>query len=113
MAAILPSDIFAGYELVDAAGTVTADSIVIPLAALPELSEAEAHETTGNGAQLLRAIDKAIHNALTALPEVDRPTNVTFSLNTETTSTTTRTAEYARRYFESAPALAFDLAEEA
>lgn len=113
MSAILPSDVFTGYEYVAAAGTVTANSIVIPLTALPELTEAEAAEADGDGAQLLRAIDKAIHDALTAMAVVDRPTNLTFRLTTETTSTSTRTAEYARRYFESAPAQVFDLAAEA
>lgn len=112
MAAILPTDIFAGYELVDAGDPVTVDSIVIPLASLPELTAAEANATTGNGAQLLRAIDKKIHDALTAIPELDRPTNISFSLFTETTSTTTRTAQYSRRYNEAAPALVFDLAAE-
>jgi hypothetical protein len=112
MATILPGDIFAGYEYVEAGDPVTANSIVIPLSDLPELTALEADGATGNGAQLLRAIDKAIHDALEALPEVDRPTNVTADLFTEQTSTTTRSAQYSRRYLEVAPALVFDLAPE-
>ena len=112
MAAILPGDLFAGYEYVEAAGTVTADSIVIPLTALPQLTEAEASETTGDGAQLIRAIDMAAHAALLSLPEEERPTSITPSTFTEQTSTNTRTIQYSRRYNEVAPAQVFDLAPE-
>ena len=67
MAAILPADLFPGYELVAANGTVTAQSIVIPLSALPGLSAAEADEATGDGREVARQLDLAIHENYAAL----------------------------------------------
>lgn len=113
MAAILPTDVFAGYELIDAGDPVTADSIVIPLTALPELTAGEANETTGDGAQLIRAIDKAAHAALTALPTIERPTNMTFGFNQTPNGPNARTATYSRSYNEEAPEQTFDLAADA
>lgn len=113
MAAILPSDVFAGYEYVAAAGTVTANSIVIPLTNLPQLSEAEAAELDGDGAQLIRAIDLAIHAALEALPEGDRPTNITFETFEERTASFSRVKTLSKTYRESVAESAFDLVPEA
>ena len=112
MAAILPSDVFAGYEYVAANGTVTADSIVIPLSAIPQLSAAEAHETTGNGAQLIRALDVAIHAAILALPENERPAKIKFVEFVEATSTYTRSRSLTRTYQEGVAESAYDLLAE-
>jgi hypothetical protein len=112
MPAILPGDLFAGYEYVAAGGDVTANSIVIPLTALPQLSVEEAAEADGDGAQLIRAIDMAAHAALLALPEGEAPTTITPTTFTEQTSTNTRTIQYSRRYAEVAPAQVYDLVPE-
>lgn len=112
MAAILPTDLFPGYEYVAANGTIDADSIVIPLANLPELTAAEANATTGDGAQLMRALDVAILNAINNLPENERPTNATLSLFEERTGTLTRVRAITKTYKEAFPATAFDLVPE-
>lgn len=112
MAAIIPTDVFAGFELVAAAGTVTAQSICIPLTALPELTAAEANATTGNGAQLIRALDVAIHEAIAALPVIDRPTQMTLTVTADQTSTLTRVRTFRRAYNEAAPENSFDLVAE-
>lgn len=113
MAAILPSDIFPGYEYVPAAGTVIANSIVIPLSNLPALSEAEAAELDGNGAQLIRAIDLAVHEAIAALPEIERPSNITFESFEERTTSFSRVKTLSKTYREFVAESAFDLIAEA
>lgn len=112
MAAVLPTDIFAGYELVAAAGTVTAESICIPLSALTELTSGEANATTGDGGQLIRALDVAIHEAIAALPEIEQPDQVTLTVTTEYTSPLTRVRTFRRAYNEEADNNAFDLVAE-
>jgi hypothetical protein len=109
MPAILPTDVFPGYEYVAAAGTVTANSIVIPLSDLTELTTAEANETTGDGSQLIRAIDIAIAKAFTTLPTEERPNNVVSAVATEYTSPLTRTRIFRRSYNEAVADNAFDV----
>jgi hypothetical protein len=109
MASILPTDVFPGYEYVAAAGTVTANSIVIPLSDLPELTTAEADEATGDGSQLIRALDIAIANAFSNLPLEERPNNVVSAVATEYTSPLTRTRIFRRSYNEAVADNAFDV----
>jgi methionine aminopeptidase len=112
MAAILPTDVFANYELVAAAGTVTAESVCIPLAALTELTSAEANATTGDGSQLIRAIDIAIHAAIQALDPGDRPVNINSTVTAEYTSPLTRTRIFRRSYNEAVEDNDFDVVPE-
>jgi hypothetical protein len=77
MADILPGVLFPGYEFVSAGGTVTADSVVIPLSALPAVSASEADATTGDGREVMRAIHEASANAYLALDTASRPINMT------------------------------------
>lgn len=97
MAAILPSALFPGYEYVAAAGTVTADSIVIPLAALPGLTAAEADDTTGDGREVARSLDVAMFEGFTGLSEVARPAHMTVTATSSTTGTT-RNRTYTKSY---------------
>jgi len=113
MAAILPTDIFPGYELVAAAGTVAAESVCIPLAVLMELTNAEANATTGDGSQLIRALDIAIHDAILALPVNERPVNVNPTVNVDYTSALTRTRTFRRAYNEAVADNDFDVIAEA
>jgi hypothetical protein len=76
MPQVQPTDLFTGYEVKAAAGAVTADSIVIPKASLPALSNAEA-EANGNGMEVLRAFVNASFTAIEALPAQDKPTKAT------------------------------------
>lgn len=66
MSAIRPTDIFSGY---------IADSIAltIPLSAIPGLTSAEAHPTTGDAREVLRLILEKYFNAIQAMPTADRP----------------------------------------
>jgi hypothetical protein len=112
MAAILPTDVFEGYQLVAAAGTVTAESICIPIATLEQLSSAEANATTGDGVQLIRALDIAIHQALTALPTIERPVNVVPAVAVEYTSPLTRARIFRRTYNEAVADNDFDVVPE-
>jgi hypothetical protein len=98
MAAIQPTDLFAGYEYKAAAAAVTADSIVIPLSALPGLTAAEAHATTGDGREVARQIDAAITAAYLALTEGERPTQMVASSSTSQVSNTLREVTYTRSY---------------
>ena len=74
---ILPTDLFAGYEFVTAGNTVTADSVVIPLSALPALNATEADGVTGDGREVMRSIHEASANAFLALDTANRPSNMT------------------------------------
>lgn len=113
MAAILPTDLFPGYEVVAAAGTVAADSIVIPLADLAELSPAEADELTGDGAQLVRALDVAIFDAIEALDPAAQPSNIALTTFEERTGSFSRVRSFTKTYSEAAPENAFDLVADA
>ena len=65
---MIPSDLFDGYELVAAAGTVTAQSICIPVASLTGLTAAEADEVTGDGREVLRALIMTAYENFSTLP---------------------------------------------
>ena len=73
MPAINPGDLFPSYEYVASGGTVAANSIVIPLSALPGLTTAEANATTGDGRKVMYEISKAAHVNLQGLDAADRP----------------------------------------
>jgi hypothetical protein len=103
MADILPTDLFPGYEVVAADGTVTADSIVIPMTALPYLTAAEANATTGDGRELARQLDLMIHDKITALPEADRPTAMTTGVGVTTLQNGNRRITVNRTYELTAP----------
>lgn len=98
MAAITPTDLFPGYEFKAAAAAVTADSIVIPLSALSGLTSAEANATTGDGREVARQIDRAIHAAIAALPSIERPEQMQSETFEAQTSNAVREVGYTRRY---------------
>lgn len=84
MAIKRPADYFSGYEVVAAGGTVTAESVCIPIAALPGLSAAEANATTGDGSALLRSVSEAVFSAFSAMPTAERPTKFTITRGAQT-----------------------------
>lgn len=67
---IAPSELFVGY-------TFSADTISIPLSALPGLTAAEADATTGNGMEVLRQVVDRSYVAIAALAPTARPTKAT------------------------------------
>lgn len=73
MSAVQPTDFFPGYELVAAGGTVTAQSIVIPLADLTGLLASEANATTGDGREVVRIFCQTVASKYAAMPAADRP----------------------------------------
>ena len=103
MANIAPTDIFTGYEIVSAAGAVTADSIVIPLSNFPHLSSAEYDADTGDGRELARQLDIKIDTAINSLAEIDRPTKMTTSVTSTTLNTGNRRINVTRTYEVEAP----------
>jgi len=69
MPSISPTNIFSGY-------TATATDITIPLAALPGLTTAEAHATTGDGRELLRIILEKYFSAIEGMQAANRPVSM-------------------------------------
>lgn len=84
MAAIIPTQLFPGYEQVASGGTVAADSIVIPLSALGGLTAAEADEATGDGRKVAFELAKAMHTNIQGLAENARPAQMLTSESTPT-----------------------------
>lgn len=74
-----PSDHFDGYELVAAAGTVTAQSICIPVASITGLTAAEANATTGDIREVMRTTLETFYNYNQSLPEADRSSKMTIT----------------------------------
>lgn len=103
MADILPTDIFPGYQVVLEDGTVAADSIVIPLSALPHLTAAEANATTGDGREVARQIDIAINEAIAALPTDEKPTAMSSGIGITTLQNGNRRITVSRTYELTAP----------
>lgn len=67
---IAPDELFVGYAF-------SADTISIPLSALPGLTAAEANATTGNGMEVLRQVVDRAQVAIAALAPSARPTKAT------------------------------------
>lgn len=104
MADILPTDLFAGFKLyASGAQTLAAEGIFIPLAALPNLTSAEANETTGDGREVARQIDLAVYEAINALPTADKPTAMTSGLGITTLQNGNRRITVSRTYELTAP----------
>jgi hypothetical protein len=74
---LAPDTYLPDIELVAAAGTVTAQSVAIPLTTLEGLSAAEANPTTGDIREVTRTILDSLYNAILTTPEADRPTRMT------------------------------------
>lgn len=113
MANILPTDIFTGYEVVNAAGAVTADSIVIPLSNFEGLTAEETNALTGDGREIARQIDEVIYAKLQAMATEDRPTKMTWVRTIGTITGDNRRITYQRTYDLEAPINALELVAEA
>lgn len=72
MAAITPTDIFSGY-------TADGTALTIPYTALPGLTSAEAHASTGDAREVLRIILEKYFTAIEAMPLNERPVSMTMS----------------------------------
>jgi len=95
MAAISPTNIFSGYS-------ADATAITIPLAALPGLTTAEAHATTGDGRELLRIILEKYFSAIEGMQAANRPVSMSISRgNLNGLSPTTISRTYTLTFKES------------
>jgi hypothetical protein len=106
MAAIQPTDIFSGY-------TADGNGFTIPLAAVPGLTAAEAHATTGDARELLRLLLEKFFAAIEAMPTNEKPLYMTISrgaLVGLTTSTVRRS--YSISFDESVGAVATSIRPE-
>jgi hypothetical protein len=72
MANIRPTTIFGGY-------TADGTGLTIPFSAIPGLTAAEAHPTTGDAREIIRLILEKYFIAIQALPVADRP--ISMSIN--------------------------------
>lgn len=84
MASITPDDLFPGAEVVAANGTVAAQSLCIPLSALPGVSASEANPDTGNGAVVARGLVEQMYTQIQAIPTADRPTRLSITRGAQT-----------------------------
>ena len=103
MAQITPTDLFPGYEVVSAGGTVTADSIVIPLANFPYFTSIESNPLTGDGRELARQIDLKIDTAIQSLPDLEKPTKMTSLTSSTALNNGNRRINVSRTYEVLAP----------
>ncbi len=79
MPKISPSVVFSGIELVAANGSVTAESICIPLTSLSGISSAEAEPSTGDGAELIRVLLETANTNVNALADSVKPAELTIT----------------------------------
>lgn len=84
MAAIQPTDLFAGYELLAATDPAPSQGVFIPLSVLSNLTAAEANETTGDGRKLAFEICRQVFSSVTGLATADRPSKMSVSRGTPT-----------------------------
>lgn len=92
----IPTDLFPGYEYKAAGATVTANSIVIPLTALPGLTSGEAHATTGDPRKIIYELNERIYTWFNALPADERPSRI----NVSRSSSVNETTSLLTRYFQ-------------
>jgi hypothetical protein len=109
MAAIIPSDLFTGYELLEPAGPATAKSIAIPLASLTGLTAAEADEVTGDGREIIRILLSTAKAKIDALPAEDRPTKMTMSSGTAITGPNSRRLDITTSFSVTVPDSAYNI----
>jgi hypothetical protein len=79
---ITPVQLFPGFEYKAAAEAVTADSIVIPLAALPALTALEADPAGGDGREVLHALIDGANTRYSAIATASRPTKMNLTKGT-------------------------------
>lgn len=77
MANIRPNQVFPAIQVAGATAVSATNAVIIPLAALPGLTAAEADPVTGDGRELSRTLIEQITSAINALAAVDRPTKMT------------------------------------
>jgi hypothetical protein len=76
MAAITPVQLFPGYQLAGATAISASNAIIIPLAALPALTAAEA-AATGDGREVSRALIEQITASIEGLLATAKPNKMT------------------------------------
>ncbi|MGG6293799.1 hypothetical protein ACQ4M4_05185 [Leptolyngbya sp. AN02str] len=84
MPAIQPTDLFPGYDLLDATDPAPSQGIFIPLADLSGLTAAEADAATGDGRKVAYEVLRKVESSFTAIPTADRPTRMNVTLGTPT-----------------------------
>jgi hypothetical protein len=72
MANIRPTNVFSGY-------TADANGLTIPFSAIPGLTSAEAHPTTGDAREVIRLILEKYFTTIQALPAAERPVSMSIT----------------------------------
>lgn len=72
MANIRPTNVFSGY-------TADGNGLTIPFAAIPGLTSAEAHPTTGDAREVIRLILEKYFTVIQALPVAERPVSMSIT----------------------------------
>jgi hypothetical protein len=80
MAAILPTALFPGFDLLAANAQAPSEGIFIPLTALEGLTSAEANEMTGDGRKVAYEIIRAIQTRYQALADNAKPQRMVCSV---------------------------------
>jgi hypothetical protein len=110
MAKPLPTDLFAGLELLAAAGPATAESIAIPLASLSGLTAAEADPLTGDARELMLALITAAYLEHSTLPTPS--TKMSIERSEVATGESTRRLDYSISFFVEVPSSAYAMQSE-
>jgi hypothetical protein len=71
-----------GIEYVASGSTVPANSLVIPMSSLPELTEAELEGANADIRRILFAVNDAVYAAWNSKPTADRPARMTLARQT-------------------------------
>jgi len=77
MAAVIPTQLYTGFDLLAATDPAPSQGIFIPLASLTGLSAAEADPATGSGTKLLHALIRIAQQKHEALSTEARSTRMT------------------------------------
>jgi hypothetical protein len=84
MANVTPSQVLSGYQTIASGAPAPADGLFIPLTDLPDLTAAEADESTGSFAKVIYAILTKSTTAYNALATAARSTRLTMARSTPT-----------------------------
>jgi hypothetical protein len=106
----LPTDLFAGIEVLEATDEATVASIAIPLASLPGLTAAEASPTTGDARELMLALITAAYLEHSTLP--DPSTKMQIQRSEVATGDATRRLDYSISFFVEVPTTAYAMQAE-
>jgi hypothetical protein len=110
MAKPLPTDLFAGFEYLEATDAATADSIAIPLTALPGLTAAEASATTGDAREVMLSLLTAAYLEHSTLPSPS--SRMTIQRSEAITGDATRRIDFSVSFSVEVPPAAYVMQSE-